>query len=181
MIPTFEEWKSGLANALGVGEEDLVSNIELIILNKNYYAENSGGHVAFWDDFIEWLDKDFRLTRDIPMSRLAEKKLIVESLNGYDSTLMTIDEHTRLYADLMMVFNGSAATLAINRIKGGRASRKLTPEITKAVRERFEELKKTHPRRFKNAHIDTLVGEFKLSKTSIKSILPKRSNAKSLT
>lgn len=178
---TFEEWKTGLANAHGVDEDDLVSDIELIILNKNYFVECSGGYVAFWDDFIKWLDEEFRLTRDMPMSRHAEKMLIKESLNGIDNNLMTSEEHTRLFIDLMRVLNGSASTLANNRSKGGRASRKLTPEKTKAVIERYEELKKTHPRRLKNVHIDTLSEEFKLSKTSIKSILPKKSNAKRLT
>ena len=178
---TFEEWKTGLANAHGVDEDDLLSDIELVILNKNYYVECSSGYVAFWDGFIKWLDEEFRLTRDMPMSRLSEKKLIVESLNGTDSNLMTSEEHTRLFIDLMRVLNGSATTLASNRIKGGRASRKLTPEKTNSVIDRFDELKRTHPRRLKNVHIDTLAEEFKLSKTSINSILPKKSNAKSMS
>ncbi len=173
-MANFEEFKTEIAKAYSVSEYELVSEIEIILNHKNLLVERLGGHVAFWDVFIPNLEVEFQLTRDLPMSRMREKQLVMESLQGCDVEFMSCEEHTRLTSELMNVLNGSATTLANNRVKGGRASRKITQEKIKEIKERLTELIKLHPLRLKTAHIDTLVEEFKLSKTSIKSILPKK-------
>ena len=170
----FENRKLELANALATSNDDLISDVELIIQDRTYYAEKLGGQVAFWDEFIDWLDSEFRNTRDIPMSRVIEKQIVIQALQGCDSKLMSVEDHTRLFADLMRVLNGSATTLAANRMKGGKASRKITSAKVDEITSRFNDLQRLHPHRRKNAHIETLSEEFDLSSTSLKSILPKK-------
>jgi len=166
--------KTELAKARGVSTEDLVSDAEFIVTDKEYFINIYGSHIAFWEAVIEWSKEEFSHTRDIPMSRLAEKQVLLQALNGCDIKFMSADDHTRLFAALSNVLNGSATTLAINRSKGGQATRKLTSEKIQDILKRYYELEKIYPHRLKDAHICTLASEFKLSETSIKSILPKK-------
>lgn len=154
--------------------DDLVSDAEFIINDKNYFIDIYGGHVPFWKAMIAWCENEFRDSRDRPMYRLTEKQIIIQALNGYDVTLMEENEHTSLYFALLNVLNGSAATLRKNRQTGGQNSRKITEEVKLNILSRFEELKMLYPAHYNNAHIKELAEEFELGETSIKKIIPKK-------
>lgn len=169
-----ENHKLKMASARGIITEDLISDTEFILLEKDYFISMYGSHVLFWEAFINWCETEFLHTRDMPMCRLYEKQALLQALNGYDINLIGLEEHTRLYMKLVYILNGSASTLIINRLVGGKNSIKLKPDVKSKILSRYEELKLQHPTRYKTAHMQTLSEEFKISGTSLKSILPKK-------
>ena len=177
MIKNLDIRKIEYTEKLGICLEDLLSDAEFIINDKNYFIEVYGGHVQFWKAFIEWCEKEFHNSRDMPMYRLREKQIILQALTGYDTKFMEENEHTALYSALLNVLNGSAYTVRKNRQIGGLHSRKITKDIETSILARFEELKILYPRRNKTAHITSLSEEFHLSETSLKKIIPKKSNS----
>lgn len=177
MIKNLDIRKSEYTKEHGISLEDLVSDAEFILNDKNYFINVYGGHVPFWRAMIEWCEKEFQNSRDRPMYRASEKQSLIQALNGYDVNLMEQNEHSALLSSLLNVMNGSAYTLRKNRQIGGLHSRKITKDIETSMLVRFEELKYLHPKRNKTAHIKTLGEEFHLSETSIKKIIPKKANS----
>lgn len=181
MMKNLDIRKNEYIKKRGINLNDLVSDAEFIINDKNYFIDIYGGHVPFWTAMIDWCENEFQDSRDRPMYRVIEKQIIIQALNNYDFTLMKENDHTSLYIALINVLNGSAYTLRKNRQIGGQNSRKITEEVTLNILSRFEELKILYSARYNNAHIKMLAEEFKLSATSIKKIIPKKSNSKRLT
>lgn len=160
---------------------ELISDAHLLILDKSHYINELGSEIAFWEHVIEWSKSEYQYTQNFPLNRGAEKQLLIDNLTSADMNSMSKEEHTHLVNALVKVLNGNSALLSINRIKGGQATRKITDKIKKDILVRLRALEKLYPNRRMNAHVDELAEEFGLSKTSIKSILPKKTNARRLT